>query len=352
MPSKQKTSLPYPPSWMDRLVDWVDRLPMPSWLFYVLFFFLIVIAEQSLLWLRGAARFPNFEGLTIQSLIWTSINFATFHYLGSSATAGIDGFRDALPLNDHDFKVLKYRFTITPATTGWIATALAAGYLLFSRESYQAYFGAEMFEGWSALLTWPLSLFLNTFLLVSILRIGQTFIQASQLYSKVKKINLFDISPLYGISVFSYRIGMFAVVAAVATLLTNSSLFAGNPNDFGYSTFFYLALDIVFGLAAFIFPLLGLHRLLVNEKERVAKENGNRLNKTFWQLQNRVDKNQLKGINDLRTSVSALMDFRQEIKKLPTWPWETGTFRNFLTALAVPMTVWVVQQVLLRTVVK
>ena len=28
-------SLPYPPSWVDRLMAWIDRLPGPPWLFYL-----------------------------------------------------------------------------------------------------------------------------------------------------------------------------------------------------------------------------------------------------------------------------------------------------------------------------
>jgi hypothetical protein len=65
-----------------------------------------------------------------------------------------------------------------------------------------------------------------------------------------------------------------------------------------------------------------------------------------------MDKGKLADIAQFRNGISALMDFRSEIKKIPTWPWDTGTLRTFLTALAVPMIVWVVQQVLLRTVVK
>jgi Xaa-Pro aminopeptidase len=48
----------------------------------------------------------------------------------------------------------------------------------------------------------------------------------------------------------------------------------------------------------------------------------------------------------------AKVEKSQEIKKLPTWPWETGTLRNFITALLIPLTAWGIQQVLLRTVVR
>jgi hypothetical protein len=32
--SPPPTTLPYPPSWFDHLKAWVDRLPIPFWLFY------------------------------------------------------------------------------------------------------------------------------------------------------------------------------------------------------------------------------------------------------------------------------------------------------------------------------
>ena len=105
-------------------------------------------------------------------------------------------------------------------------------------------------------------------------------------------------------------------------------------------------------IGAFILPLGGIHARLVAEKERVSKENDERLEAAYKRLHQRIDKNQLKDITVLRSSISALLELRHEIEKISTWPWEAGTLRTFLTALLVPMSVWIVQQVLLRTVVK
>ena len=34
--TKENLQLPYPPSWFDRFKAWVEHLPMPVWLFYLI----------------------------------------------------------------------------------------------------------------------------------------------------------------------------------------------------------------------------------------------------------------------------------------------------------------------------
>ncbi len=33
-----KKDVLYPPSWVDRLLDWIDRLPVPTWAFFLILF--------------------------------------------------------------------------------------------------------------------------------------------------------------------------------------------------------------------------------------------------------------------------------------------------------------------------
>ena len=44
---------PYSPSWVDRLTEWVDRLPGPPWLFYLIFGLVLIFLEAIILWRRG-----------------------------------------------------------------------------------------------------------------------------------------------------------------------------------------------------------------------------------------------------------------------------------------------------------
>ena len=45
---------PYPPSWVDRLIDWVERRPGPAWLFYA-----GLAVVELWLFLRVAKRGPD-----------------------------------------------------------------------------------------------------------------------------------------------------------------------------------------------------------------------------------------------------------------------------------------------------
>jgi hypothetical protein len=335
---------------MDRLIDFIEVLPIPAWLFYLLAFLAISLLESALFWLRGAYPFPRVEPVYLISILWTVLQVALFHYLRNAAATGIDGFRTALALGEKEFKDLKYRFTTMPALTGWVITLIGTAIAFAGGQAYREYMGVRMFEWPNAILAWPLAILLPTLLLSFIVRAGKTYWLASQLYPKVKTINMFDLSPLFGLSVFTYRMGMLAVVLALVSLVTNSAFFTGTTQA-SADTVFFMVLDAIIGLAAFFLPLLGMHGRLVQEKQKLASQNAQHLNRIIEQLQTRIGKGDIKNIADLRTSAAALVDVREEIKKLPTWPWETGTLRNFLTALAVPMTIWIIQQVLLRTVV-
>ena len=99
-------------------------------------------------------------------------------------------------------------------------------------------------------------------------------------------------------------------------------------------------------------PLLGMHARLVDAKARAVEANNDLIEAGFDKMQGLVKAGKHDAVPRLRASNSALLEYRQELAKISTWPWDPGTLRTFITALLVPMTVWIVQQVLLRTVVR
>ena len=119
----------------------------------------------------------------------------------------------------------------------------------------------------------------------------------------------------------------------------------------GAFVFFFL-IDMTLAVLVFILPLGRIHRRLVEEKERINAENDQRLEQAFRTLHRRSDEGDWKDMGDFRHSIASLMDFRHEIKSISTWPWESATLRSFLTALLLPVALWLIQQGLSRLLVR
>jgi len=56
---------PYPPSWIDRLTDWVERLPIPWWSFYVVLAAAMIGAVALVLWRAGVYASFGFHPMQV-----------------------------------------------------------------------------------------------------------------------------------------------------------------------------------------------------------------------------------------------------------------------------------------------
>jgi hypothetical protein len=113
---------------------------------------------------------------------------------------------------------------------------------------------------------------------------------------------------------------------------------------------FYYILNGLIAIFAFVLPLWGIHVRLAAAKDAASMENNQLIQEHFAAIQKNVKQGKVAKVSALRIGNAALLEYRQELSKISTWPWDTATLRTFVTTLAVPMTVWIVQQVLIRTV--
>jgi hypothetical protein len=149
--------------------------------------------------------------------------------------------------------------------------------------------------------------------------------------------------PLYAFS---------GVTALTAVALTASfyGWFALNPGIVEDPIVaFGVALPVtILALVTFAWPFVGVHQLLVREKERVLDAAGLRLEATVADLHRRIDSGQLEGMGDLNQAITCLEVERNLLEKAPTWPWRPETVRLLVTALLVPLLLWVGQYLLQR----
>ena len=102
----------------------------------------------------------------------------------------------------------------------------------------------------------------------------------------------------------------------------------------------------LFALVTFLWPQLGIHRLQVGEKERLLYEANLRFEATIADLHARLDSGELEAMANLNTALANIGIERATIGKVRTWPWEPDTLRLLITALALPMGLWLLQFVM------
>ncbi len=337
-------------SWIDRFFLWVERLPLPPYLVYLLGYLVFITTQHALLWAGHVLPFGEFSpGILLTVSFWLFLQIVVFHYIQNAAEEALLRFRPALDIHQREFEKIRFHFVHFSArpTLIWSAIAIVWTFIgLFSpAQLLSPHFTATPFLS----IVTALLIFGAPFAFGFFYFVFRSLIWVNRLYQRVKRINLFNLEPLYVLSRLSSKIGILFLIYLVLNLLTTNAWGSQETGD--AITLFYLFFNSLIAVLAFVVPLWGMHARLVAEKERVSDENNRRLEDAFWGLQRRMDKGKLADIAQFRNGISALMDFRAEIKKIPTWPWDSATLRTFLTALFVPMTIWVVQQVLLRTVV-
>jgi hypothetical protein len=160
------------------------------------------------------------------------------------------------------------------------------------------------------------------------------------IYTRHTRVNLFRMHPLYGLS------GITALTGASLAGITYGWT-AINPGLLGEPVAIAIVLPItILALVSFVWPLLGIHRLLVEEKGRLIDECSIRLEATIADLHQRVDDRALTAMDDLNKTMISLELELNLLEKIPTWPWRSETVRLLLTALALPLGLWLVQYVL------
>jgi len=351
MPDKKQRLSPAP-SWMDRYFDWVEKLPIPPLAFYFVLYLFVVGLHHVLLWSAGALPWGEFsQGILFTVYMWAFLQMAAFHYFRDLADQAILRFKPALKVNLKEFEDIRFSFVHLDARKTLFATVFVSLFTVLSVYVFPTILTPLFFATLAArLLAWVVLFFGSPFAFAFFYFVFRSLVWVNRIFDKVKHINLFNLGPLYFLSQFTSRVGMLFLLYLVLNFLTTNAW--GSEQSGEAITLFYLVANTLIALLAFLVPLWEIHLRLGAEKERVSEENNQRLDAAFWQLQRRMDKGKLDDIAQFRNGISALMDFRTEIRKISTWPWDTGTLRTFLTALLVPMTVWIVQQVLLRTVVK
>ncbi len=66
----------------------------------------------------------------------------------------------------------------------------------------------------------------------------------------------------------------------------------------------------------------------------------------FAELYGRVDAGELHSIDELRVTMASLETGQSMLTRIPTWPWRPETLRGLVSALLLPLVMFILQFVL------
>jgi hypothetical protein len=333
-------SQPYPPSWISHLGAWLDRRSWPWWAFYVCLWLIMVPVLVGTLWIEGV--FPVGTVFSAQLFIpaMIALLLGMTHLLDTKAAEALAHARPSLSVPAGEYEALRTRLTTLPAVPTLLTSAatLAAIFLLGlvtgDRESSievvassplaQGLLVAVYYAGW-----WVF----GTFLYHTVHQLSQI----NHIYTQHTRVNLYLKSPLYA---FPRVTALTAVTIAIAaygwTALNPDNL--SNPISIAL-----LALLTLVALAAFVWPLLGVRRLMAQVKAEKMDEVSRRLEGVFADLHRRIDERKVDEVEDLLKFISALETERDTLKSVSTWPWQPDVLRSLVSALLLPLLLWIIQ---------
>ncbi len=339
--------VPYPAGWIDRITGWVDRLPMPGRAVYLLAWLVVFAIETLIKWRDGAypvGTIYPFHGVFTVSLFYV---LALMDYLDRRAASALESARPLLKASESDYRRLQYEFTHLPsrptllasaAGVIWAAITIFATWPNMARERLATSLQAGIFDGLVFLLAWW-AIGACVYHTIHQLRL------VSHVYNRRARIDLYDLGPIYAFSGLTVRTAIGWLIFAYTWLIA-----APEQLSQPVSVAIEIALTLM-ALVTFAWPLLGLHARLEQEKSRLLADVGQRVKGVSADLRRRLDAGDLNADSStaLNNAMTTLMAERELLAKIPTWPWKSGTIGTLGTALLLPFALWLIEQVLLRS---
>lgn len=349
-PAKKKSStthgiktLPYAPSWIDRLTGWIDKLPGSAWIYYIGLAALLLVLQASFIWAEGGFSIETFSIVHLYISIAIAAFFALTNFLDDRAEKAFEAMQNVLNVSDKKFAELEYRLTNLPSGMTILASLITVGGIYTAELIGGQYRLAEL-EGLPVSAT-----LIRVIYYIGFWIMGTYFYHAihqlrmvDEIYTKYTHVNLFRIKPLYAFSNLSaFTSGSIAVIV-YGWMLVNPDMEVNAPGIVINIIIFLLV------LVTFLWPQLGIHSLQVREKDRLIEEANQRFEKIMLEIHQSVDGGKLGRMAELNMAIMTLEIELNNLNKINTWPWQPETLRWLITALVLPLGLWLIQFVLQR----
>ena len=161
-----------------------------------------------------------------------------------------------------------------------------------------------------------------------------------QLHREATEIDPFDTAPIYAFSRLTALIGLVFIFGDYYSLLVNGTFQEGNAFGLGV-----IVVSVGLAIACFALPLWGIHGRLVEAKAALVRGASIRAQALHEALYLKVDGADLSGVKDLSDALGGVKTASERIERLPTWPWPPQVLRGFISAILLPVVVFLITRV-------
>jgi hypothetical protein len=334
------------PSGIDRFNNWVGKLWVQPWILYAVLGITLILIQLLFLWLDSGAYANElipiivFNGLAIPYLL------ALIRLLDQQALKALDGLKPVLRVSTEEFENLKNRISNMPLLEPLLAgLAMTIFVLLLPRIAsepvrYAALDHLSFFTIVYHIIDKSSAFLFGVFLYHTIrqLRLVNT------INSDFVHINIFQLRPVQVFSRLTASTALGLLLFYYGWIIINPELLA-DPAILGVSLLF-TALAIL----VFVWPLWGMHRMMVMEKEQALNEIELRFEELFAMFNKYVIENDFAAADKLNGTIMSLEIQHNKVNAVPTWPWRSETARVLLTAVALPILLMFLQFIVQRAI--
>ena len=333
---------PFRPGPISSLLTWAARLPGGGWWIFIPFLVALFAWGQFIEWMVGRVPVGT---LDLNLLVLGP--YGPFAILGLGlglriARHALDTFWPATGWPDSERAGWAQRFAAAPFWPEVIAllagSIAGVASLLVAIDSLA---GIGPYR--DAMLVAYLPQFLAGYGLFAVgaLITIRWLVLVSRIHREATAIDILDRVPIYAFSRLTFAVGIGYLIGAYYSLTVNAASQAGNLASLGA-----IAANILVASASFVVPMWGIHGRLVAEKEALLREAERRASALAVELYARIDAGKFDETAVINSSLTGVNALRERIERLPTWPWSPQVLRGFVSALLLPLVIFVLTRVI------
>jgi hypothetical protein len=325
-----------PQSWIDAVVGWIERRGISWWLVFVVVFVGWGLVFNVIRWVEGTTTFPELDRVTLD-VLFVALPIPAYGLLTSAAGRALQRFLPALDEPAERSARSLRRLTAMPLWQSIVVLAVGAaiGFGNYSSEpSYWPVYGTST------------AMFVAGIVLGFGFGYGATIVvfwQAIRIVAEVVSLNRRAVVVDLDRPGPTHAFAPVTAGAASFLIIVISYAAATDPTTLTNAGSIALAISsIVIAIAIFLLPLLEMRARLIHVKQQTLDDRGRRMRATVDELERAIDDRRFADVAPLQTSVGALTDRVDRVKRASTWPWDTRVVSGFATTLLIPVATWLI----------